>query len=99
MADSKTIVADIIQYIKNWGGIFSGWYVGIASDPNQRLFTHHNVNKNSDHWVYSESQNSDTARAIEKYIIETYKTKGDTGGGDNTTKYVYAYKITSSTRE
>lgn len=99
MKDAKTIVAEIVQYIKGCGGIFSEWYVGIASDPTQRLFTDHNVNKGSGHWIYREAQNSDTARVIEEHIIETYKTKGDTGGGDNTTKYVYAYKITSSTRE
>jgi hypothetical protein len=99
MKDAKTIVAEIVQHVKDCGGEFSRWYVGIASDANQRLFGDHNVNKNTDSWIYREAQNSDTARAIEEHIIETYKTKGDTGGGDNTTKYVYAYKITSSTRE
>ena len=37
------IIEDIKVYIQNWGGKYPDWYVGITSDPRQRLFSDHGV--------------------------------------------------------
>lgn len=89
---------DIINYIKDRGGVYNTWYVGIATDVKQRLFGDHNVSREHDFWIYRNALSESDAREIEKFIIDTYKTKGGTGGGDHP-KWVYAYKITDSTRE
>jgi len=41
----ESIKVDIKAYIQNNGGAYSDWYVGIASDPKERLFTDHNVSE------------------------------------------------------
>ena len=100
MAITQQEVHDFIyNYIYTNGADFSKWYVGIAEDVKERLFTGHKVDEKNGLWVYSKADTSDDARAVEKYIFDTYKTKGGSGGGGTNTKYVYAYKITSTTIE
>lgn len=95
----ETIISEIKAFMSNWGGHYSDWYVGIASDPRQRLFNDHNVDEKNDAWIYREAMNSESARAIEDYFINTLGTDGDVGGGDDTSKFVYAYKKASHTIE
>ena len=87
-----------ITYIRQNGGSVSNWYVGICSDIKQRLFGDHNVSPNG-MFIYDNAQTENNARWVEKYLIESLGTKGDTGGGDYSTTWVYAYKITTETRE
>lgn len=95
----QDIVNDIVSYVNLPGKYWTGWYVGIASDPRSRLFTDHNVNETGGRWIYINAGNETDARAIEKFLLDTYKAQGDTGGGDYSTTYVYAYLITTSTIE
>ena len=99
MATAQEVYDFIMRYINNNNRDYSSWYVGIASNPRTRLFTDHNVSKQNGSWVYKNAGSEEIARAVEKYIIENHNTKGDTGGGDNTTTSVYAYLTTNSTKE
>ena len=84
--------------IKN-GGDYTRWYVGITSDPEERLFNNHNVAKNSLTWIYRSCTSSLSARRVESYFLEKKNTLGGAGGGDDDSTYVYAYKTTSYTVE
>jgi hypothetical protein len=95
----ETVKREINEHIQNRGGAYSDWYVGIASDPRDRLFNDHNVSKENGHWVFRECENADDARDVEYYFVYTLRTDGGPGGGDNTTKYVYAYRKTSRTKQ
>lgn len=100
MADTKeSIKADIKAYIQKNGSVYSDWYVGIASDPRARLFNDHNVSEKGGAWIYREAESSNAAREVEEYFINTLGTDGGSGGGDYSTKSVYAYKKTSTTNE
>jgi len=56
------------------------------------------VNENSGTWAYEKADSAAIARKVEKaYHDAGYQ--GGPGGGDNSTVYVYAYVITSSTAE
>lgn len=100
MAKSKeTVKQEIKEHIKSRGGAYSDWYVGIAADAGQRLFSDHNVHKENGCWIYPECESSAAAREVEEYFINILRTDGGTGGGDRSTKSVYAYKKTSSTKE
>ena len=96
---SQTIISEIKNFMAKWGGVYSDWYVGIASDPRKRLFDEHNVNERIDAWIYRLAISSDAAREVEDYFINVLGTDGGTGGGDYDTKFVYAYKKTSYTVE
>lgn len=90
--------AEIDAYIRKNGGVYSAWYAGIAADPEQRLFTDHNVDKQRDQWIHINCGTDTAARNVENYFLAK-GCKGGGGGGDHTTRFAYAYKITSSTRE
>ena len=92
---------DGINYIESYMGMvrnYKDWYVGITEDINERLFNFHKVDKQKAGWVFIRAESSDTARSIEKYFLDTRKTDGGPGGGDEP-EFVYAYRITDYTRE
>jgi len=95
----EDIIQEIKAYIEKHSGNYPNWYVGIASDAEDRLFNDHEVDKVNDLWIYEKAENSETAREIEGYFIDKLDTDGDTGGGDDKTKFVYAYKKNSHTTE
>ena len=96
--DKKTIIADIKSHMAECGGKYEDWYVGIASDPKERLFNDHNVSEKGDSWITRQCASSDDARAIEKHFL-ALGTQGGPGGGDDSSDCVYAYKTTSTTKE
>ena len=98
MKNLQDIANEIIYYIRQSNIASSFWYVGIASDPKTRLFTDHNVQEKS-YWIYRDAGSEENARAIEKWLVNSYYCQGDTGGGNTSTKYVYAYVVTSTTKE
>jgi hypothetical protein len=95
---STQAIRDIEAYIQQNGGNYPAWYCGIATNPEQRLFNDHNVNKNADAWIYRDCETDTAARNAENYFLAK-GCKGDSGGGDASTRFVYAYKITTHTRE
>ena len=97
MAINYLFSNEILNYIGSDNK--SNWYVGIATYPRDRLFRDHCVDERNGQWIYNTNPMSETdARDTEKYLLETYPFQGDVGGGIYPT-YVYAYKITSYTRE
>lgn len=95
---TQQIIREIYDYIRQRGSAYPNWYVGIASDPRQRLFVDHNVDEHNGAWISRNCQTHTAARQVEEYFLNL-GCRGGTGGGDHTTRYAYAYKITSSTRE
>lgn len=97
MSESE-IFAAIDAHIRQCGGAYSEWYCGIASDPRERLFTVHLVDERYGAWIYRDCGNDATARRVEEHFHKK-GCKGAGGGGDGGTRFVYAYKITTTTRE
>lgn len=91
------IVNTIVAHADKEGSGYKNWYCGIASDPNSRLFNDHNVSKNS-WWIHRDAGNETDVRDTENRLLALGFDGGD-GGGDYTTKHVYAYRKTSSTVE
>ncbi len=96
--DSSTILAEINAHIQKSGISNSGWYAGITSDVDQRLFGDHRVPRQNHWFIYRRAINSDQARAVEA-AYHKVGCKGDGGGGDRKATYVYAYAITPTTVE
>lgn len=93
MTKSKQeIIDDINTHIRKSGGGYSVWYIGISKDAKDRLFNGHSVKEKKDAWIYRTASSSQVAREIEDYFVNTLNIGGDTGGGDNTSDMIYAYK-------
>lgn len=97
-AASSTIIAEIDAHMQKSGIPNSGWYVGITSDIEERLFGYHRVPKQNHWFIYHHAINNTEARAIEA-AYHRAGCKGAGGGGDHTATYIYAYVITSVTVE
>lgn len=95
---AQDLVTEIHNHVaKATGTMREHWYVGIASDPRQRLFSDHNVDEKNGWWIYREAFDSNHARAAEASLLQLGY-DGGTSGGDYTTKHVYAFLQTPSTR-
>lgn len=100
MINTKTqIKQEIVNHMRGCESNTRKWYVGIAADPEKRLFNDHNVSKEYGCWIHRDAGSHESARKIEKEIINEYGTQGGDGGGDYRTRHVYAYKITSTTKQ
>jgi hypothetical protein len=96
--DTKTIYSDINAHIKKSGINNSGWYVGITSDVEERLFGFHQVPRENHWFIYRRAINSDEARGIEAAYHKA-GCDGARGGGDDAAVYIYAYVISQKTVE
>ena len=96
--DARSIITEIDAHMLKSGIANSGWYVGITSDIDERLFGSHQVPR-ANHWfIYRRALNANQARAIEDAYHKA-NCKGAGGGGDHLSVYVYAYAITAQTVE
>jgi hypothetical protein len=98
MATIQQIMADINAHMQQSGVGNNGWYVGIASSPRDRLFVDHRGDEKNGTWIYRTADSASDARAIEDAYHKA-GCRGGPGGGDYTTRAVYAYVITSTTAE
>lgn len=93
------IVSDILMHISmNSAKYFDDFYIGIAKNPEERLFEQHLVSKTNHCWIYQEASSEDEARKAEKTLLDIGM-KGGPGGGDKETRFVYCYRITTETKE
>ena len=74
----------------------SSWYVGIASDINNRLCGDHGVHRTNDVWIYRPAVNAAHARSAEAMLIR-HGHDGGSGGGDHQSVFVYAFRKTPNT--
>ena len=88
--DASAIRDQILAHIQQQGGSPSAWYIGIASDIDQRLHGDHAVPRKGHWFIWRLAHTSDDARAIENVFLE-WGCDGGPGGGDDSTRYVYAY--------
>lgn len=94
------LIRRIQDYIRDNGGIQAGygWYAGVTSDPERRLFQEHRVNRDDGPWIYGPADSDSGAREAEQHLLGM-GCKGGPGGGDTNSEYVYAYRINLHTRE
>ena len=97
---TNPIIAEIDAFMLRSGVRNPGWYVGITSDVEARLFGNHKVHRQNDTWIYRPCASEREARAIEA-AYHRAGCKGDSGGGsgDGTAKIIYAYVIKLTTVE
>jgi hypothetical protein len=93
---------EIVQAFENFfgqhGRYYSEFYVGIATDPVDRLTKGHGVSQSIPHIYWNSPLHTNVVRQIEDLFLKK-GAKGGPGGGDNSTCFIYAYKITPNTRQ
>lgn len=96
MATSKqVIIDDITDHFE--GNSYKDCYVEIISDLNQRLFADHKVSTGTGHLITRKASSAKVAREIEQHFLDKGM-DGRSGGGDNDSEIVYAYKKKTGTK-
>jgi hypothetical protein len=95
----RQIVNDFITYILKHNRTYSDWYFGFTSDVEHHLFNEHNVDKDKDLWIYHDMGSLESARNIVEYFVNTKRTKGTVGAGNEKATNVYCYLISRYTVE
>jgi len=86
----RQVFEGIKAYIDKQGKPYSAWYAGIASDAEARLFVGHNVSRTNDKWAYDQCIDNRGARNVEDALLKL-GCDGGSGGGDQSSTYVYSY--------
>jgi len=95
---AQQIVDAIGSHIRENGGGYPSWYVGIAADPKDRLINGHSADGNANAAVYWDCGSDAVARQVEAAFIKA-GCQGGGGGGDRNTRFAYIYLVSLSTRE
>jgi hypothetical protein len=90
------IEQEIDSIIQKSGANYREWYVGLAINPRERLFVGHNVSEQSGIWITRDAGSEFGARDVEAIFLK----KGCKGGAPkkDSSRHVYAYKMTRTTR-
>ena len=89
----QQIKFEILAYIKEFGGEFNEWYVGIAADPKKKMFEEHSVHKEEDIWLYKQALTFAACKTIQDYFLKILEVDGvSVTGGNEDTDCVYLYK-------
>lgn len=90
---------EMLGYIKEFDPDFGAWYVGIASDPKQKLQTDHGVDLEKDIWLYKQAVSFTACKTVQRYFLDKLKTDGDlVSTGNEDTDCVYLYKKSERTK-
>lgn len=94
----QSIFSDITAWLaRNFpNDLRSNWYVGIARNIEDRLFGDHGVHRTNDVWIYRQAIDAGHARSAEAGLIQNGY-DGGSGGGDNQSTFVYAFRKTANT--
>jgi hypothetical protein len=83
---------EILAYIKEFGGDFGDYYIGLSDDPKRDLVDKHNVDLEKDPWLYKQALTFQAARTTQDYFLSRLHADGarvEHGGEDTDCVYVY----------
>tara|TARA_B100000315_G_C14405346_1_gene508426 strand:- start:401 stop:817 length:417 start_codon:yes stop_codon:yes gene_type:complete len=94
----QQIKYEILAYMKEFGGDFSEYYVGVSDDPENALFKSHQVDRGKDPWLYKQALTYQAARTAQDYFLSRLKSDGEAiAGGNEDWDCVYVYKKSQRT--
>lgn len=94
----QQIKFEILSYMKEFGGDFNDWYVGIAADPKYTMFQKHSVHQENDIWLYKQALTFTACKTVQEYFLDILKTDGEAvADGNEDTDCVYLYKKSERT--
>jgi hypothetical protein len=94
----QQVISEFEAFMSKHGTHYHQFYVGIASDPNDRLVNGHGIDQTIPHVYWNQPLHTEVVRAVEKHFIGK-GAKGGPGGGDQNTRYIYTYLVTQKTRQ
>ncbi len=89
---------ELLATIKEFGGNFQEWYVGIAAEPLATMTQHHGVDREQDIWIYKQALTFHACRTVQTYFLEKLSTDGTrVSRGQEDMDCVYMFKKSART--
>ena len=79
----QQIKFEFISYVKEFGGNFTDWHIGVALDAPKALFQVHKVDPVHDFWLWKPALTSAAARLVTTWMTQrqnAHPAAGDTEG-------------------
>jgi hypothetical protein len=95
MSNEKHIIAQIEAYIRQGGGEYSDWYIGLADNPIDPITEASRLNKvQNQRFTYIETVSHQAAKAAADYFLNVCGTDGDISDTDaiRSCRALYIYK-------
>tara|TARA_B100000029_G_scaffold235488_1_gene232618 strand:- start:49 stop:354 length:306 start_codon:yes stop_codon:yes gene_type:complete len=95
----QQIKYEILAYMKEFGGDFSDYFVGVTDDPENILFKVHKVSRKKDPWLYKQALTFQAARTAQDYFLTRLRADGEPViQGNEDMDCVYVYKKSKRTK-
>lgn len=89
----QQIKYEFLLYMKEFGGDFVDWHIGVSSTPHQTLTDLHKVDLEQDYWIFKPALTFIAANTIKKYFINVLGSSGNLTPSDNKDeRYVYIFR-------
>jgi len=94
----QQIKYEILAYMKEFGGDFKDYFIGVTGDPENALFKKHKVDRKKDPWLYKQALTFQAARTTQDYFLTRLNADGEVvTNGDEDMDCVYVYKKSKRT--
>ena len=94
----QQIKFEMLAYIKEFGGSFADWYVGVAAEPVRTLTEQHGLDPRLDIWLYKQALTARACGTIQSFFLRKLGTDGIDCPPAEDADCVYLYKKTHRTR-
>ncbi|MCB1379734.1 MAG: hypothetical protein KDK89_15415 [Alphaproteobacteria bacterium] len=95
----QQIKFEIYSYIKEFGGKFGEWYIGIATDPKATMRLAHGIDEEHDIWLYKQAVSFRACQTVQRHFTEMLGVEGElVSSGPEEADCVYLYKKSPRTR-
>lgn len=99
MGNEKHIIAQIEAYIRQGGGVYGDWYIGLADNPIDPITEASRLNKVQNHrFTYIETVSHQVAKSVADYFLNVCGTDGNLSDIDTIRpcRALYIYKKTAN---
>ena len=69
LREFSEIVLHLRSFINEHACASHQWYVGLASDAEEKLFQHHKVNRQANSWIYRMADSPEAARSVHENFL------------------------------
>lgn len=96
--DENLIEAEVLAYIRAVGGQEEEWFVATSANARECLFERHQVQRETDRWLYRKAFDADAAARIVNYFRNELGTDGEDCPDNGVPRaYVIAYRKSEQT--
>jgi hypothetical protein len=89
---------DCLAFIKELGGSFADFVIGVGENPRSALFTVHNVHPERDAWMYRQALSFAAVRTVNNYFVGKLGVDGaEVTSGPDDCDCIYLYKKSETT--